>query len=120
VSWTVEFYENRDGSAPVEEFLAGLPLTHRAKALATVRRLEEAGPTMPFPYSSQVRGKLRELRTQHGRDKIRILYFADRRRWFILLHGLIKRTDKLSEADIATAERRMHQHDERLEGSKRP
>jgi hypothetical protein len=118
--WTVEFFEDRDGNAPVEEFLSGLPLAHRAKALATVRRLEEAGPTMPFPYSSQVRGKLRELRTQHGKDKIRILYFADRRRWFILLHGLIKRADKLSEADIATAERRRHQHEERLERGERP
>ena len=110
MSWTVDFYEEEDGSAPVEEFLARLPIEHKAKALAIVRRLEEVGPALPFPYSSQVSGKIRELRTQQGRDKIRILYFADKRRWFILLHGLIKRRKKLSERDIETAEERMKKH----------
>ena len=108
--WPVEFYEEDDGTAPVEEFLARLPLAHRAKALALTHRLEEAGPALPFPYSSQVRGKLRELRTQQGKDRIRILYFGDPRRWFILLHGLIKRTDKLAEGDIVLAEQRMERH----------
>ncbi len=117
MAWTVDFYEEEDGSAPVEEFLSHLPIEHRAKALAIVRRLEEVGPTLPFPYSSQVRGKIRELRTQQGKDKIRILYFADKRRWFILLHGLIKRVDKLTDADVAIAERRMNSHNRKLERS---
>ena len=43
-----------------------------------------------------------------------ILYFADNRRWNILLHGLIKRSDKLSEKDIEIAEQRMKKHNERL------
>ena len=110
MAWTVDFYEEEDGSAPVEEFLAQLPREHRAKALAIVKLLEAVGPTLPFPYSSQVRGKLRELRTQLGRDKIRILYFADKRRSFLLLHGFIKRTDRLSASEIATAEKRMEKH----------
>ncbi len=112
--WTVDFFEEEDGSAPVEDFISGLPGQHRAKALAIVKRLEEAGPTLRFPYSSQVRGKLRELRTQQGKDRIRILYFGDSRRWFILLHGLIKRTDKLSKSDIQIAEQRMGKHNEKL------
>ena len=57
MTWAVEFYEEEDGSAPVEEFLAQLSKQHRNKALAIVKRLEEAGTTLPFPYSSQVRGK---------------------------------------------------------------
>lgn len=119
MTWTVDFYEERDGSAPVESFLAQLPLAHRAKALAIVRLLEEVGPALPFPYCSQVRGKIRELRTQQGKDKIRILYFADKRRWFILLHGFIKRTDRLSRNEIETAEQRMEQHNRRLERGQR-
>ncbi|MBI4442921.1 MAG: type II toxin-antitoxin system RelE/ParE family toxin [Acidobacteria bacterium] len=115
MTWTVDFYEEDDGSAPVEKFLAQLPKEHRAKAVAIIKRLEEAGPTLPFPYSSHVRGKIRELRIQQGRDKIRILYFADKRRRFILLHGLIKGTQKLSKSNIETAEQRMNQHNRRLE-----
>ena len=117
MAWTVEFYEEEDGSAPVEDFISRLPLEHKAKALAIVKRLEEVGPTLPFPYSSQVKGKLRELRTQQGKDKIRILYFADKRRRFILLHALIKRADKLSKSDIRIAEQRMNEHNERSERS---
>lgn len=111
MTWAVEFYEEEDGNFPVEDFLAKLSKEHRRKAVAIVQRLKEAGPTLPFPYSSQVKGKLRELRTQYGKDKIRILYFADRQRRFILLHAFMKRTEKLSVTDIEIAERRMKQHE---------
>ncbi len=98
----------------MEDFISGLPLKHKAKAIAVVKLLEEQGPNLLFPYSSQIRGRLRELRIQQGKDKIRILYFGDARRWFILLHGLLKRTDKLSESDIRVAEARMERHNARL------
>ena len=114
MTWTVEFYEEEDGSAPVEEFMAKLPKKHRKKAVAIVKRLEEVGPTLPFPYSSQAKGKIRELRTQQGKDRIRILYFADGRRRFILLHAFIKRTGKLSVNDIEIAERRMKKHERKM------
>jgi phage-related protein len=65
---------------------------------------------LPFPYSSQAAGKIRELRTQYGKDKIRILYFADARRVFILLHGFVKRTAKLEAPELRRAEDRMARH----------
>ena len=114
--WRVDFYADEDGFAPVEDFMAGLPRAPKAKALAIIKLLEEEGPRLPYPYCSQVRGKIRELRTQYGKDKIRILYFGDSRRYFILLHGLLKRTDRLSEEDIQMAEERMHHHIQRLKG----
>ncbi len=113
--WRVHFYVGPDGSRPVEEFLLGLSVAARAKAVAVVRLLQEAGPALPFPYSSQVRGRLRELRTRAGRERIRLLYFADARRDFILLHGLVKRSAALPEADIRLAEQRMAMHSRRLE-----
>jgi len=119
MAWVVEFYQEAPGRrAPVEEFLAELPMKHKAKALGIVKRLEEVGMNLPFPYSSQVRGRIRELRTQQGKDKIRILYFADARRWFILLHGIVKRASKLDEQDIRTAERRMNLHNAWLRNRK--
>jgi len=63
VRWAVEFYEDESG-CPVRQFLDELPAPQRAKLLALIRLLEEPGPTLPFPYSSQIRGKLRELRTR--------------------------------------------------------
>jgi phage-related protein len=110
VDWAVDFYEEPDGKAPVEEFLDSLPSEARAKTLALIQTLKAHGPNLPFPYSSQVAGKIRELRTQYGKDKIRILYFADSRRVFILLHGFVKRTAKLEPSELRQAEHRMARH----------
>jgi hypothetical protein len=118
MAWQVDFYEEEDGSAPVEDFLDDLPKQQRAKALARVKLLEEQGPNLPFPYSSQVRGPLRELRARFGKTRLRILYFGDSERTFVLLHGLVKTTDKLPEADIQIAGQRMAAHTRRLEGRK--
>jgi phage-related protein len=66
-----------------------------------------------------VKGRLRELRTQQGKDKIRILYFGDARRFFVLLHAVVKKTEKLEESDIRIAEERMEAHTKRIEGKSR-
>ena len=110
LKWQVDFYVEEGGKAPVEEFLESLPKKHRAKALAVIRKLEEEGPALPFPFSSQVKGRLRELRSQFGRTRLRILYFADSRRRFVLLHGLVKTTRALEQSAIGTAEERMGDH----------
>lgn len=110
MDWAIDFYQEPDGTAPVEEFLDSLSAEARAKALALVQILKAHGPNLPFPYSSQVTGKIRELRTQYGKDKIRILYFADARRVFVLLLGFVKRTAKLESSELRQAEYRMAQH----------
>jgi phage-related protein len=114
VDWAIDFYAEPDGSAPGEEFLDSFSTEARAKALAVIQVLKLHGPNLPFPYSSQAAGKIRELRTQHGKDKIRILYFADARRVFVLLHGFIKRTAKLEQKELRQAELRMARHNDRI------
>ncbi len=104
---------------PWRNILTSLPIQHQAKTLALIKMLEQEGPNLPFPYSSQVRGKLRELRTQQGKDKLRILYFGDARRVFILLHGIVKRSAQLPLEDIRIAEARMELHGRRLEGKRK-
>src|SRR5712692_8233082 len=110
MAWQIDFFVDERGDAPVEEYLTSLPVQHRAKALALIKMLEREGPILPFPYSSQVRRKLRELRTQQGKDKLRILYFGDAKRIFVLLHGIVKRSAKLPEEDMRIAEARMELH----------
>src|SRR6266851_9676593 len=119
MAWQVEFFTDERGEAPVEEYLTSLPVQHRAKMLALIKMLEQEGPNLPFPYSSQVRGKVRELRTQQGKDKLRILYFGDARRVFVLLHGIIKRGAKLPKEELDIAEARMELHVRRQEGKEK-
>ena len=114
MAWTVDFYVDADGDAPVEVFLDGLPKKHRAKLLGLIAKLKEHGPTLPFPYSSQVDGRVRELRTRFGKTRLRLLYFGDANQEFILLHGVVKDTDKLEKSDIEAAKNRMAGHNQRL------
>jgi phage-related protein len=110
----VDFYEDANGDAPVEAFLDGLAKKQRAKVLALIDQLKAHGPILPFPYSSQVEGKIRELRTQFGKTRLRVLYFADANQEFRLLHGVIKDTAKLEISDIRVAEERMADHNRRV------
>ena len=57
------------------------------------------------PYSSQVAGELRELRSDAGRSHYRILYRRSHN-IFVILHFLEKRVDRLSQADIEVADSR--------------
>ncbi len=110
----VNFFEDAQGHAPVEAFLDSLTKKQRAKLLAAIKQLEVHGPTLPFPFSSQVQGKLRELRTKFGKTQLRILYFGDANQEFQLLHGVRKNTAKLQLSDIQTALDRMTRHEQRL------
>jgi hypothetical protein len=114
MAWTVDFYVDADGGAPVEVFLNSLPKKDRAKLLGLIAKLKEHGPTLPFPYSSQVDGRVRELRTRFGKTRLRILYFGDANQEFILLHGVVKDTDKLETSDIEAANNNMAGHNRKL------
>lgn len=58
---------------------------------AHVRKLEERGPNLPFPYSSGISGSrhahMRELRVQSGGKPLRVFYAFDPRRCALLLIG---------------------------------
>jgi phage-related protein len=118
MAWRVDFYQDLQSNAPVEAFLDGLPEKQRAKLLAAIKKLQEHGPTLPFPYSSQVEGKLRELRTRVGKTRLRILYYGDADQVFQLLHGIVKDTEKLEASDIREARTRMTNHENRLKKRK--
>jgi len=71
-------------------------------------------------YSTLVQrilGKLRELRTQYGKNHYRVLHFGAPGRTFVLLHAFTKRVPVTPEREIALAERRMVAY---LEGRRGP
>jgi hypothetical protein len=84
---------------------------------AHVRRLEQRGPNLPFPYSSGVggsrHGHMRELRVQSGGKPLRVFYAFDPRRMAILLIGGDKRfydrmiplADRLYDEHLAELEK---------------
>jgi len=105
--WKVDFYQEEDGTYPVEEFFNSLPDRHVGKILQAIQLLEEWGPNLPFPYSSQVEGRMRELRAHYGKNHYRILYYGDTNMVFILLHAFLKHTDQIPEGEKRVALHRM-------------
>lgn len=64
---------------------------HQDAVAAGVELLQEQGPNLRFPYSSDVRssrhGVMRELRVRSGGRPLRVFYAFDPRRTSILLVG---------------------------------
>lgn len=104
--WQVEFFEE-GGERPVQIWLDGLPEEVRGKVLARIDLLAEHGPTLDHPYTSQIEGKLREVRLRFGKSRYRVLYFFDEARVGVLLHGFTKETETVEEADKRIGRSRM-------------
>ena len=107
--WQVEFFEE-GGERPVQIWLDGLPEEVRGKVLARIDLLAEHGPTLDHPYTSQIEGKLREVRLRVGKSRYRVLYFFDEARVGVLLHGFTKETETVEEADKRIGRSRMAVH----------
>jgi hypothetical protein len=117
-AWNVEFFAEDDGRLPVQIWLDGLPEEVRGKVIARIDLLKKGGPTLDFPYTSQIEGKLREARLRMGKVRYRVLYFFDENRTAILLHGFTKNTASVEEADKRIGRARMVKHEARLEAKK--
>jgi len=105
--WPIEFFEEENGTRPVQAWLDGLPKDVRGRVLARIELLAQHGPSLDYPYTSQIEGKLRELRLRFGKIRYRVLYFFDEARTGILLQGFTKNTEAVEEADLRIARFRM-------------
>jgi hypothetical protein len=112
--WKIEFYADEDDSFPVRVWLDSVPEEVRGKVLARINLLKTGGPTLDFPYTSQIEGKLREARLRVGKTRYRVLYFFDEARTAVLLHGFTKATAAVEEADKKIGRTRMARHEAKL------
>jgi hypothetical protein len=115
----IEFFED-EGRQPVREWLDSddVPEDVKGRVLARIDLLAQHGPTLDFPYTSQIEGKLRELRFRFGKTRYRVLYFFDDRRAGVLLNGFTKDTDTVAESDKEIGRSRMNKHNERIRAEK--
>ena len=80
----------------------------------TKAKREQLASKLTWLEKQQKDPTIREVRTQYGKDKIRILYFADSRRVFVLLHGFVKPTAKLEPSELRQAEYGMARHNQQI------
>jgi hypothetical protein len=109
VEWEVEYTDE------FEDWWSGLSEAEQEDVAAYVTLLEKKGPTLPFPYSSDIRGArhthMRELRVQHKGRPYRVLYAFDPRRAAILLIGGDKTgDDRWYETNVPLADELYDRH----------
>jgi hypothetical protein len=92
MTWEVEY------TGEFGEWWETLTEVEQSDIDAHVRELERRGPTLPFPYSSDVKGsrhgEMRELRIQRRGTPLRMFYAFDQKRTAILLIGGRKSGEK--------------------------
>lgn len=99
------YYRDLSGGEPVKGYLRGLGPRRWAVIRAQVERLNDLTsnvPHLPFPYSSQIAGELRELRLHAGREHYRVLYRRSQN-LIVLLHAFRKTTPQVPGAEIEVA-----------------
>ena len=101
--FTVEYYENDDGSYPAEEFILAQNDKMKAKLFRLLELLELKGNDLREPYSKSLGDGIFEIRAQSGSDITRVLYFFVVGKKVILTNGFVKKTQKtpLEEIHIA-------------------
>lgn len=92
--------------AEVEQWLNQLSDQEWAQALFHLNLLEERGIALGYPYTSQLDGKLRELRFYCGQRRVRLTYFITGERRIILLTVFAK-TQQREQAEVDRAGRAM-------------
>ncbi len=101
--WNIEYYQSEAGRTPVKDYIDSLDAGSRAKVARTLELLEEFGISLGMPYAKHLEQHLWELRTRHGRNRYRIIYFLATGQTFVLLHGLTKKTGPVPRGDLEIA-----------------
>ena len=105
IEYKIKFYkDSQTGKSPVLEYIDNLNRKERAKILKYIEFLREHEGYLDEPYSKHIKGKIRELRVDFNRNRLRIFYFIFIEKTIILLHAFLKKTEKTPIQDIKRAE----------------
>lgn len=104
IEYKVRFFEDSKGKSPVLEYIDNLSDKERAKVSKYINFLKVSGGVLDEPYSKHIKGKIRELRVDFGKNRHRIFYFTFVGRNIIFLHAFLKKTAKTPPKEIEKAE----------------
>ena len=103
--YKVKFYRDiKTGRSLVLDYIERLNDREAAKVLKYIEFLRIHSGYLEEPYSKHIKGKIRELRVDFGKNKHRIFYFVFIKKTIILLHAFLKKTAKTPLSEIKRAE----------------
>ena len=106
--WRVVYYQTKSGKEIVKEFIDSQPNKKRAKIVWMIELLKEHGKALPRNYLKQLAGskKLWELRPNFYRIFLSFL----KKKNILLIHTIIKKTQKTPKKDIKLALKRLNEY----------
>lgn len=103
--YRVKFYrDSKTGKSPVLEYINSLRKKEAAKVSKYIEFLRANKGHLDEPYSKHIKGAIRELRIDFGRNRHRIFYFTFVEKTIIMLHAFLKKTVKTPLSEIKNAE----------------
>lgn len=105
MGWSIQYAKSASGKVWVYVFLIKLDQRLRTRTMKQLALLQQVGPNLGPPLTKKIRSNLYELRVL-GQVQVRIL-FTTQGNSIILLHALIKNSQKLNQRDINTALKRI-------------
>ena len=100
----IVIYQEKEGQAPLLDWLDNLPRKVQDKCIARVELLAEYGHGLKRPHCDYLERGIYELRARHGNINYRVLYAFVGRNIVLLSHGCTKEK-KVPKAEINRAVR---------------
>lgn len=108
MKWAIHYYQDSQGSIPVQDFIYQQSAKVKAKFLHYINLLQDFGLSLGQPFIEKLAGSdVWELKIRHSSNRYRILYFASTGHKFILLHAFLKKTARTPKNEIQIANNRM-------------
>lgn len=102
--YKVKFYQDNKGKIPCIDYIEKLNIKEKAKILKYIEFLKDNKGYLDEPYSKHIKGKIRELRVDFGKNRHRVFYFTFINQTIILLHAFLKKTQQTPLGEIKKAE----------------
>ena len=102
MDYTIEYY-----SEAVEDDILALPDTLAARYVVLTRRMTAVGPNLGSPHTEALGDGLFELRLKGHEGIARVFFCALVGRRVMMLHSIIKKTQKTPPKDLTVARTRL-------------
>lgn len=108
--WDIEYWESGQDNQPIYDFIESLPYRAQAKVANTFDLLASYGIHLGSPHVKKVRNQnFWELRIL-GTNNIRFFYVAIIDKKFLILHGFVKKSNKIPIKEIKLAKQRLMEY----------
>ncbi|MBI2769949.1 MAG: type II toxin-antitoxin system RelE/ParE family toxin [Burkholderiales bacterium] len=100
--WEIKYHDEK-----LQEAVLALPAGLLARYLHLTDRMTEYGPDLGMPHTRAMGAGLFEVRLKSQEGIGRVFYCTLVRRRIVMLHQIVKKTDKTPPKELAVARKRM-------------